>query len=280
MPYTYRITQEIPGDPRSLEAQIHLPARMAFMFFGSSSKLRVAASWAGRYDWRGGEVFSHKKKTEEPLEMLSTGNKHRMCMYLIMYIYIYVYIYIFILIYTVYTYITIVQGLAMNSTEIGGWWNAVWILKKMSGPCLWWSHHLKWNGLLSACEEATQFQNTLGSSKHTVDERNPAPVDRWFTLLFIGFLWLPTIQGGPGFFSIFWSLSNHKHPRNPSWVLKYIIHYIWRSTYTHICISLYISYHIIYHIISYHISYIIYHISYIIYHISYIIYHVMSYPHS
>ena len=71
-------------------------------------------SRAVRLTWRGS--FQPQKKTEEPLEMLSMGNKHRMCMYPI----IYVYVYIYILIYTVYTYITIVQGLAMNSTEIGG----------------------------------------------------------------------------------------------------------------------------------------------------------------
>ena len=33
----------------------------------------------------------------------------------------------------------------------------------------------------------------------TVDGRNPAPVDRWFIPLFIGFQHVSTIQGGAGF---------------------------------------------------------------------------------
>jgi hypothetical protein len=32
-----------------------------------------------------------------------------------------------------------------------------------------------------------------------VDGRNPAPVDRWFIPLFIGFQWVSNIQGGAGF---------------------------------------------------------------------------------
>ena len=122
----------------------------------------------------------------------------------------------------------------------------------MSGPCLWWSHHLKWNGLLSACEEATQFQNTLGSSKHTVDERNPAPVDRWFTLLFIGFLWLPTIQGGPGFLPSSAAcdlglspITNTLEVPVESWNISFTI-------YQDLHIHTYV-YHYTYHIISYHI---------------------------
>ena len=124
--------------------------------------------------------------------------------------------------------------------------------KKMSGPCLWWSHHLKWNGLLSACEEATQFQNTLGSSKHTVDERNPAPVDRWFTLLFIGFLWFPTIQGGPGFLPSSAAcdlglspITNALEIPVESWNISFTI-------YQDLHIHTYV-YHYTYHIMSYHI---------------------------
>ena len=107
--------------------------------------------------------------------------------YLYLYIYIFIYLYIYIFIY-LYIYIFIYLYIYIFIYLYNNYWTLRYIAKEFQRSSFCGVFHIEFWVFLEKTLEPVETNPRSGERMVvTVDARNPAPVDRWFIPLFIGF---------------------------------------------------------------------------------------------